>query len=178
MNVLHFAALLAGLVTLASPLAQAQAPDTLSAAQRAGLALSRLGAGQRVQIVTRQRKWVEGFVVATSPNLLKVQTERSVTDIPAANVDSVWVQGGSTGTGALIGLAVGGLGLGLLARSTGQSGTPVGAGLLLGSLGGAVIGALIGSAVPSWQLLRPEQPRQPPCPAALDPDRQGVRCRT
>lgn len=97
------------------------------------------------------------------------------------------MRGGSAGTGAVIGLAVGGLGLGLLARSTGQSCTPgsdncvtkgdlFGAGLLLGSLGGAVIGALIGSAVPSWHLLRPEQPRQPPCPAAVDPDRPGARC--
>lgn len=89
MRVLHVAALLAGLGTLASPLAQAQAPDTLNAAQRAGLALAHLGAGQRVQIVTRQRKWVDGFVVATSPNLLSLKTDGSVTDIPAASVDSV-----------------------------------------------------------------------------------------
>lgn len=45
MHRLCFAVSVAGLVTIASALAQAQEPDTLSPAQRAGVALARLGPG-------------------------------------------------------------------------------------------------------------------------------------
>src|SRR3989442_10731456 len=65
MRLLHFAIAVAGLVALTTALA-AQEPDTLSAAQRAGLALARLGAGQRVRIVTRDSEFVEGSVMAAS----------------------------------------------------------------------------------------------------------------
>src|SRR6266702_916287 len=116
MRLLHFAIAVAGLVALTTALA-AQEPDTLSAAQRAGLALARLGAGQRVRIVTRDSEFVEGSVMAASPNLLRLRTDGTLMDLPASRLDSLWARGGShAGTGALIGGAVLGIGLGVLAH--------------------------------------------------------------
>src|SRR2546426_7356252 len=102
MRLLHFAIAVAGLVALKTALA-AQEPNTLSAAQRAGLALARLGAGQRVRIVTRDSEFVEGSVMAASPNLLRLRTDGTLMDLPASRLDSLWARGGShAGTGALI----------------------------------------------------------------------------
>src|SRR3989454_11580910 len=106
MRLLHFAIAVAGLVALTTALA-AQEPDTLSAAQRAGLALARLGAGQRVRIVTRDSEFVEGSVMAASPNLLRLRTDGTLMDLPASPLDSLWARRGSAaGPAALIAGAV------------------------------------------------------------------------
>jgi len=73
------AVLVAGLVAFAPGLI-AQEPDTLSPAQRAGRALARLGAGQRVRIITRENEFVDGLVVTTSRRLVSVRTDGSVID--------------------------------------------------------------------------------------------------
>jgi hypothetical protein len=87
MRLLHCGAILfAGLVAFATALI-AQGPDTLSPAQRAGRALVRLGAGQRVRIITRENAFVDGSVVTTSPRLVSVRTDGSVIDIPVPSVD-------------------------------------------------------------------------------------------
>src|SRR6266568_2945425 len=128
MRLLHFAIAVAGLVALTTALA-AQEPDTLSAAQRAGLALARLGAGQRVRIVTRDSEFVEGSVMAASPNLLRLRTDGTLMDLPASRLDS------------------------LCGRGCGPA--PFFEGLLIGGTAGALIGALIGAAFPRWQLRVP-----------------------
>ncbi len=168
MRLLHFGVAVAGLVALTTALA-AQEPDTLSAAQRAGLALTRLGAGQRVRIVTRDSEFVEGSVMAASPNLLRLRTDGTLI-LPASRVDSLWVRGGShAGTGALIGGAVLGIGLGVLAQGfshaeggcnepgygRGCGPAPFFEGLLIGGAAGALVGALIGAPFPKWQLRVP-----------------------
>ena len=167
MRLLHLAMTL-GLVALPSALT-AQAPDTLTPAQRAGLALARLGAGQRVRIVTRDSEFVEGSVMAASPNLLRLRTDGTLI-LPASRVDSLWVRGGShAGTGALIGGAVLGIGLGVLAQGfshaeggcnepgygRGCGPAPFFEGLLIGGAAGALVGALIGAPFPKWQLRVP-----------------------
>jgi len=160
MHMLRVAVSVAGLVTLASPLAQAQEPDTLTPAQRAGLALARLGAGQRVRIITREDEFVEGSVVTTSPRLVSVRTDGSVIDIPVPSVDSLWVKRGThAGKGALIGAVPGLVFLGaVLVTSGGPAGeardirnfTGAITGLfLLG--GGVAVGAIIGAGTPKWQ---------------------------
>ena len=89
---------------------------------------------------------------------------------PAPGVDSLWVRGGShAGKGALIGGAVTGIGLGLLAYAAtasappsdtcGTSGCDPGGffivGFFVGGAGGALVGALIGAAIPRWHLRVP-----------------------
>jgi hypothetical protein len=163
MRVLHCVILVAGSVALSTALT-AQQPDTLSPVQRAGLALARLGAGQRVQIITRENELVEGSVVSTSPNLVTLRTDGSVTDIPVPSVESLWVQRGThAGRGALIGAAPGVVFLGaVLVTSGGPAGEArdwrnfSGAITGIALLGvGIAVGALIGAASPKWQLQEP-----------------------
>jgi len=153
-----------GLATLASPLARAQEPDPLTPAQRASLALARLGAGKRVRIATRDGEFVEGSVIATSSNLVTLRTDGTLMELPASRVDSLWVGGSHAGTGALIGGAVVGIGLGAGVQvfSQGRKGCDPGCGarpffkgLLIGGAGGALIGWLIGAVLPKWQLRAP-----------------------
>ena len=169
MYTLRVAVAIAGLVTIASPRAQAQRMDTLSAAQRAGLALARLGAGQRVRIHATGVGLVYGWVMSSSPNLVTLRTDGSRVELPVAGVDSLWVLGGShAGEGAVIGAGVGALagavsgyivggGIGATrGPCDGSCGAgPVLLGGLLGGAGGTLIGALVGAALPRWQLQVP-----------------------
>ncbi len=160
MRALCFTVLVVGLVTVASPPAWAQEPDTLSAAQRAGVALARLGGGQRVRIRASRVGLVEGWVVSSSPNLVMLRTDGSRIEVPAPGVDSLWVRGGShAGRGALIGGAVAVAGIGLLAAALsgaeGFSAAAVPGAVVVGGAGGALVGALIGAAFPRWQLRVP-----------------------
>jgi hypothetical protein len=118
-----------------------------------------------VQIVTSDAQFVEGSVVAASRNRITLQTDNSVNDIAARNIDSLWVRHGThVGKGAVVGLVVGWLGLGLWALSStrGSSGdgdiTKGGAfalGVTVGGAGGAIVGALVGALIPKWQLRLP-----------------------
>ena len=78
------------------------------------------------------------------------------TEIPAPGMDSLWVKGNHAGIGALVGFAVGGLGLlaGYAASNprAGPSGLLVG---LAGGGAGAVLGTEIGAAFPKWRLQVP-----------------------
>src|SRR2546426_6356149 len=106
-----FAVSVMGLVTLASQRARAQEPDTTSAAQRAGFALARLGGGQLVRIHNRRVGRRQGVVVSSSADRLTLETSFwGRIEVPASDVDSLWVRGGGhAGTGALIGAVLGGV---------------------------------------------------------------------
>jgi hypothetical protein len=167
MRRLCFAVSVAGLVTIASALAQA--PDTLGAQQRTGFALERLRVGQWVRIRTSGAGFVQGWI-SNSPNVVTLRTaDGSTIAVPASSVDALWVKHGThAGTGALIGGAVSGIGLGALAvaatadaNARGAEPCPCDEGgvfavsLFVGGAGGAVVGALIGAASPKWQLRVP-----------------------
>lgn len=168
MRVVSLANSVAGLVTLTLAVAQAQERDTLGPAQRVGLALARLGAGQRVRVRARPVGFVDGWVVSSSPNLVTIRTQAgSQIEVPAPGVDSLWARHGShAGTGALIGGAVAGVGLGAVAvglSGLGERGTDPAAfvpGFLIGGVGGVLIGALIGGTVPKWELRVPSRAEQ------------------
>lgn len=158
---LRVAVSVAGLVTIASLRARAQEPDTLTPAQRAGLALARLGGGQRVRIRASGVGLVEGWVVSSSPNLVTLRADGSRIEVPASGVDSLWVRGRSAGTGALIGGAVtGGLALVVASGPPGNDcvlctpGDVAGFVVVAGATG-ALVGALIGAVVPRWHLRVP-----------------------
>lgn len=154
--------LVAGFVALTAVLS-AQEPD-LRAAQRAGRALARLGAGERVQIVIRDSGVVEGSVVTASPLVVRLRADGSLIDIPVRRVDSLWVRRGNhAGEGALIGALPGVLVLGAVLVT---SGGPAGeardlrnfSGAMTGLMllaGGVALGALIGASTPKWEQRTP-----------------------
>jgi hypothetical protein len=110
MYLFRVAVCVAGLVAIASPRLQAQEVDTLSPAQRAGLALARLGAGQRVRVRARGVGLVDGWVASSSPTLVTLRAEGSSVEVPAVGLDSLWEPAGShAGEGARIGATVGGV---------------------------------------------------------------------
>ncbi len=128
-----------------------------------GLALARLQVGQRVRIRTGGDGFVQGWI-SNSPNLVTLRTaDGSTIEVPAPGVDSLWVRGTHARTGALIGGAVAGIGLGAFLAYHVNQNNPYnarntvagGLGLVGGGAGGALVGALIGAAVPRWQLRVP-----------------------
>jgi len=147
-----------GLASIASPLARAQEPATLT-----DLVLKRLQAGQRVRIHWNRVGRVDGHFVSYSGSL--VTLHRNVTDISnsASSVDSLWVSpGGHGGIGALIGTAAGALAIGtvLLANhcngpSPGGSCGYVAIPITVFVVGGAGIGAAIGAGFPKWERRAP-----------------------
>jgi hypothetical protein len=153
------ALLATGLLTVAVAPARAQEPDTLSAAQRAGAALARLGAGQRVRIVGSEVGFVFGSVLSASPTFVTLRTDSATIEVPARRVDSLWVREGThAGRGALIGGAVGAAFLGAVFSGLCQPregctnrGVAILAGAVVGAVPGSLLGALIGLAVPKWQ---------------------------
>jgi uncharacterized membrane protein YedE/YeeE len=114
-----------------------------------------------VRIRARGDGWVEGRVRSSSERFVTIGAAGAVTELPAEQVDSLWVRGANTGRGALIGGAALGLGFGALGASVCPSECNVssGGGLirggLVGVLIGGAIGALVGSAVHHWQLRLP-----------------------
>jgi len=131
MHRLGFSVLLSGLLTVGTERVRAQQPDTLTPAQRAGVALARLEDGQRVRVRAKGHAITEGQVVESSASLVTLRRDRSLIAIPVQRVDSLWVRSNYAGSGALIGGAVGGA-----------------------VLGGAV-GAIIGVLIPKWRLQVP-----------------------
>lgn len=152
-----------GLLALAVAPARAQEPDTLSAAQRAGAALARLGAGQRVRIVGGEVGFVDGSVVSSSTSLVTLRLDSSTITVPAPRIDSLWVKHGThAGTGALIGAVVGGVVVGAAFSHICERGSvcdnqteATAFAALAGAVPGGLLGALIGLAVPKWQLRLP-----------------------
>jgi hypothetical protein len=103
--------------------------------------------------------------------VLRLATEDSVWSVPAASVDTLWVRGRSTRSGAVIGAVSGALLLGaaalgfVTACTEGPSEDPceprgvraqvVLGGAALGALGGGGAGALVGALVPRWRQRHP-----------------------
>jgi hypothetical protein len=75
--------------------------------------------------------------------------------VPATSIDTLWTRGSSAKTGAIVGGIVGAC-LGVLAAyGTAETGETVGADFVIalgagGAVGGGLLGALIGLAVPKW----------------------------
>ena len=168
-----FAVLATGLLTLAVAPAHAQEPDTLSAAQRAGAALARLGAGQRVRIVGSEVGFVDGSVVSSSMSLVTLRLDSSTVTVPTPRIDSLWVKHGThAGTGALIGAIVGGVVVGAAFSNICERGEVCDnqtAATAFGALAGAVPGGCSAPSSawrsPSGNLKYPDEPGLSPLTA-------------
>jgi len=130
----------------------AQQVSSLTAAERAGIALARLGARQRVRIRVEGERLIEGSVELASPSLVVLRVDGSPERIPATAVDSLWVHATHWRRGALIGGAIGGIGLGAIAAALVHATCESASGCNdVGGVAGGVTGGLVGAAFPTWQ---------------------------
>jgi len=116
---------------------------SLSAQTALDTVLSRVRPGQMIRVSTRDQG--------------RVEARFGSRDIAATSIDSLWVRGRSTGTGAIVGgLTLGAIAFAIVsgACSPGAdcSGVEGPAAAAVGLAGGALVGALIGSTMPSWKL--------------------------
>ncbi len=110
---------------------------------------------QWVRLTTPGLGRSEGRLLARSPMDLILSPALQPVRIPAAEIDTIWTRGSSTGTGFLVGALLGAA-LGAVAGSSlGEADTDRGGFLALsigaGAAGGGILGALFGTAIPRWK---------------------------
>jgi hypothetical protein len=118
-------------------------------------AIESLHDSQRVRLTSPVAGRREGRLLARNPTELILSPAPEPVRIPAADIDTIWTRGSSTGTGLIVGALLG-AGLGAVAGSAlGESDTPRGAlmaaSIGLGTAGGGLLGALFGAVVPRWK---------------------------
>jgi hypothetical protein len=117
--------------------------------------------GDRVRLLLHGDRRLEGTVRSLEGARLLLEVGGSGDAVPLTAIESVWKRGHAAGTGALVGGAIGlvaGAVYGALLGDFACSETPdnncaLGAGALLGLVGGAGgagVGALVGLAIPVW----------------------------
>jgi len=116
---------------------------SLSAQTALDTVLSRVRPGQMIRVSIRDQG--------------RVEARFGSRDIAATSIDSLWVRGRSTATGAIVGgLTLAAISFAIVsgACSPGAdcSGVEVPAAAAVGLGGGALLGALIGSTIPTWKL--------------------------
>jgi hypothetical protein len=126
-------------------------------------ALSFLQPGMRIRVAATNADVTEGRFVAVRGGRLVLDRvgigAQLPNDVPVGSVRSVWVRGRATGSGALVGAALGGVTvavLGMVIAHDPDSGGSVPkaavGGLLLGGLLGSLPGSIVGAACPRWRL--------------------------
>ncbi len=147
---------LAAVVALAARASGQASPPDLRA-----LSLRSLQVGRSVRITGRDIGTLSGPFVEVREGALWLRGQPANRNVPVAGIDSVWVARSHAATGALVGGLIGSV-VGLVAIS-GKS-CPLGDNGCLGgaylesagiTLGGLLVGALIGSGTKSWQLRYP-----------------------
>jgi hypothetical protein len=123
-------------------------------------ALARLTPSNTIRIHRVAGGRIEGEFARASVTTLVLTGAPAPVEYPFATLDSLWVRGKTTKTGAIIGsisFAVVGLTYGYLANEVGckdEGGDPCPEVIpllgLAGAAGGGLMGALIGSAIPRW----------------------------
>lgn len=105
--------------------------------------LNRLRPGQTIRVSTRDQG--------------RVEYRFGSRDIAVTSIDSLWVRGRSTATGAIVGgLTLAAVSFAIVSGACDPgadcSGVEVPAAMAVGLVGGALLGALIGSTMPRWRL--------------------------
>jgi hypothetical protein len=104
---------------------------------------------------------ITGRLVSLGGGAAALETETGRRAIDLSGVDTIWVRGRATGTGAIIGSATGAVAFGTFLAilvpalcdssecNTWVEGAVVGG--LMGAAGGALLGAGIGALIPKWK---------------------------
>ena len=114
----------------------------------------------RIQVPDLGR--VQGRVGGLTASDLVLQNEGNSRSVRLAAIDTLWVRGRATKTGAIIG-AVLGIGAGVFLGALGEAlceydcnhNYVLSGALIVGAMGGAA-GAVIGTAIPRWRRVYPE----------------------
>lgn len=153
------------LITIALGLAPALFPLGVAAAQESGdrsvlrARLEQLEARSRIRVQTPEGDRVIGTLTQIAGDSVRLATGEGDRTIPLPRIDAFWTRGRAILPGALIGGAVGlgvgvfyGLVIAALEETTDKdyAGRAAVVGLL-GGLGGAVVGGVIGAAIPTWK---------------------------
>jgi hypothetical protein len=109
---------------------------------------------------------VTGRLIALTSGVATLETESGNRTAGLASVDSIWVRGRATGTGAIVGTVAGTVLLGVFgaviadafceeADCSGAWAEGALAGGVMGAAAGALLGAGIGALIPKWRLRFP-----------------------
>ncbi len=137
-------------------------PAALSAQRADSVPIFRPGAVLRAELSGGER--VQGLLVSQDQVALTLRQDHAQRRVASAELGRVWVRERSTRTGAIVGGIAGAVSGGVLfnivARVACESSdcqiagaTLVGVGV--GALGGGLVGAVIGAAIPHWRLRFP-----------------------
>jgi hypothetical protein len=158
----HYSLLVIAVLATAPARGSTQVPDSGRMA-----AVQTLKVGQHVRLAVSQVGRVEGSFMVANDNSITLAGRDSSSQYLLPGVEQLWVRGRATGKGALIGAGVGvliGVVSGLIFSSVacepidGGNCTPAELAAvagLLGGTGGALVGAGIGFAIPTWRLRFP-----------------------
>lgn len=146
------------LAILVSPLSAQEIPPGLDSASVVQLRPDRF---VRIQVPELGR--IQGTVGSRSATELELQSEGTSRRIQLAAVDTLWVRGRRTKTGAIIG-GILGLGGGIFLGALGEAlceydcdnDNYIVTGALFGAAAGGATGALIGAAIPRWKRVYPD----------------------
>jgi hypothetical protein len=132
--------------------AQAPTPTVVPENQ---VAIDALRDSQWVRLAVLDNGRREGQLLERSSELVVLSAEPQPLRVPATTIDTLWTRGSAVKSGALVGALSGlalGVGLGLMGGggeefSTGEAAVMAGG---FGLAAGAVLGTVIGLAVPKW----------------------------
>jgi len=172
---MRYSAPLFVLLALTAPTVASAQGDSLAMA-----AMSRLKPGNTIRVHVIGQGWLNGSVTRNYVDSLVLSSDQQERVVPTVSLDSVLVRHGHAGIGAGVGILVG-----MLVGASAKCETPPASNLsdAVASIGpqidcgvqhmmaglavGALIGAIIGGAMPSWEHRVPvEEPRDAPPPVA------------
>jgi hypothetical protein len=163
---------IATLLAAATTAGRAQERDVAVGQAPSDSALGQVHPGDVIRVRTLDGRLVASRLVALEaapvparalqPAPLQFRFSGQPAPVPVASVDSLWVRGHASRLGSRVGMAVGAIGLGLYglwACSDPEVGIApwacAGFAIPLGGLPGGVLGFLVGSAIPRWDLRFP-----------------------
>lgn len=126
-------------------------------AQHMPESLLRLKPGATLRVETTSLTRIDGRLLRATGDTLFLSAQGSEAVVPLSDLHALWQRGRATKTGAIVGGVVGAVGLTILfealsglSEEPSSSGSTVFWGVALGGAGGALVGGVIGAAIPRW----------------------------
>lgn len=144
------------LATIAFLVCSSVVPVPRADAQPTPESLLRFGPKTTLRVETLSLGRIDGQFLRATADTLSLSVQGSPTLVPLRDVQALWQRGRATKTGAIVGGIVGAIGVSLfveflrgLADEPSSSDITVASGVV-GGAGGALVGGVIGAAIPKW----------------------------